>query len=149
VPVGLTVNFATAIFPCPAMRLHKGDAGPEDRFRAKGHFLFWRGPVSVFRPHSRRDSPMLTRVRRSFSQSAPRLSKGNETHKKSFFTGVCSGIESPVTARPSGRTRDLVAKPEDGVWPDNFGIPVIPPSGRNASSTGPLPNRFQLDRRQG
>ena len=27
--------------------------------------------------------------------------------KRSFFTGLCSGIESPVTARPSGRTRAL------------------------------------------
>ena len=51
---------------------------------------------------------MLTRVRRTFSYLTTLLAKGNETRKKSFFTGVCSGIESPVTARPSGRTRELV-----------------------------------------
>jgi len=51
---------------------------------------------------------MLTRIRRTFSYLTTLLAKGNETRNKSFFTGVCSGIESPVTARPSGRTRELV-----------------------------------------
>ncbi len=118
------------------------------RFRARGHFLFWRGIRSIFRPCWRRDSPMLTRIRRTFSWLASRLSKGNETRKRSFFTGVCSGIELPVTARPSGRTRELVAKPEDRVRPDNLGTPVISPSGRDASSTGPLPHRFHLNTRR-
>ena len=49
------------------------------------------------------------------SQLASVLAKGNETHKKSFFTGVFSGIELPVTARPSGRTPEFVAKQETGV----------------------------------
>jgi hypothetical protein len=35
------------------------------------------------------------------------VSKGNETHKESFVTGLFSGIELPVTARPSGKTRDV------------------------------------------
>ena len=41
---------------------------------------------------------------------ASRLAKGNETHKESFITGLRSGIELPVTARPSGRTREI------GLW---------------------------------
>jgi len=59
---------------------------------------------------------MLMRVRRTFSQLASRLSKGSETRKKSFFTGVCSGIELPVTARPSGRTREI------GLWFEFMGL---------------------------
>ena len=56
---------------------------------------------------------MFSMVADDFLLASAALAKGSEMDTKSFFTGLFSGIELPVTARPSGRTRDLIAGPED------------------------------------
>ena len=83
------------------------------RLRAKVSFLFLERAI---RRSSRSSLERFVNVfagSDDFLLASAALAKGSEMDTKSFFTGLFSGIELPVTARPSGRTRDLIARPED------------------------------------